>query len=483
MYEEIKGKATKTLKWATLGQFVARAFQPLVLLILARILDPGEYGILEISILVVMLAQMLQDFGLSRALIQTDSDPQLAANIIFWINLGLSFIIFTILFFTAPAISCFFDEPSATTVIRVAGLQLPILAIGTIQMALAQRELQYQRQFLAHLLGAITMTIFAISMVYIGFGVWSFIIGSLVGSVVQTSAYWIISPWRLSKKADIALARRLISFGFFVTLEVLLGWFFSYGDNLIIGHYLGVNKLGLYALAFNITIFGMGLVINPVISVSFSSFSRLQIERDELIRAFFNVVEFTALLVLPMVVVLIVLAESFTHVVLGENWLAIAPVIRILAISPGLAYMVAMNSEIYKAIGRPDIMPRLLLVVMTYSVPAYIVGAQFGLIGFALSRFSVGVIFLPVHVILASRVLEISPRYIWDAMKTPLFGALGMSLFLVGSQFILLPFDGWLGWVKLIILIASGIGIYTLVIGVVDRQLFRKTLRLVREAL
>jgi PST family polysaccharide transporter len=480
MYEDVKKQAVGTLKWAAFGQLLARAIQPTILILLARVLSPSEYGVLEIAILVVTLALILQDFGLSRALIQTSSDLRAASNIVFLSNIGFSVIIYSIIALGSPLLANIFEAQEAIPVLRIIGLQIVILAFSTVHMSLAQRELKYQRQFTAQLLGAIAMAVTVIVLVSLGYRIWSFVIASLVGSCVQTATYWITSPWRPSRIFDPQIARKLISFGILVAVEVFLGWLLNYGDNFVIGYFLGVESLGTYALAFNIAVFGLALLINPITSVSFASFSKLKKINSDIQRAFLNIVKVTAIIVIPSVFGLVLLADSIELVVLGGKWTGISPLIQILALSPGLTYLVVMNPEIYKAVGKPEIMPRLLLIVALYSLPTYVVGAQFGIVGFTLARFSVGVLFFPVHVFITARLLHLPFNYIWHASKTPLLAAFGMSAIVYTTLQLIPSSEGVMGWVNLGVLTMLGFATYSLFIFWLDRELARKIVALVR---
>jgi O-antigen/teichoic acid export membrane protein len=483
MYDKVASKATRTLKWATLGQLLTKGVQPLILLILARILIPEEYGILELAILVVALAQILQEFGLNRALIQTPADVKAAASIVFWLNLSLSGIAYSLLFVLAPTVSNLFGQPAASPILRIAGLQLLILAFGTVQVALAQRDLEFHRQFLGQLAGAVTMALTSLGLAMMGLRLWAFIIGSLAGSFTQVTTFWIVSPWRPTVRFDRQLTRKLLTFGGLVAVEVFQGWFLNFGDNFILGYFLGIEKLGLYALAFNISVFSLGLIINPITSVSYASFSLLGSEIEGVRRAFLNILELIALIVLPFVIGLVMIADPVATFVLGEQWTGIARLIQILAISPGLSYIVVVNAELYKALGKPEIMPRVLTVAILISFPLYIIGVQFGLLGFTIARFSIGAIFFPVHVIIATRVLKIPIRHIWDATKTPVVAGLGMAVTIQIMLSFFDPFQGAVGWIKLVALVCVAVLSYLVVLRWIDRELLSKTMTLIRQSI
>lgn len=482
MYYIIRERATRAVKWSALGQWTMRAIQFLLLLLMARTLHPSEYGIFEITFLLLTLAQILQDFGLSRALIQTEADEDRAANIMFWVNILFSLAAFGLISTFAPSIASFFGEASATPFIRVAALQLIILSFRSVQLALAQRQLEYQRQFRAELLGSVATAIIAVGFLLAGFRLWAFIYGLVIGAIIQTSAYWLISPWRPSFKFKTDISRSLLGFGGLAAAEAFQGWLINYGDNLIVGFFLGVENLGLYALAFNIAVFSFSAVLQPVSSVAYASFSSLKSDTAELRRAFLNLLRYLALLILPTGVGLALVADLIADIVLAGRWPGITPLIQLIVLFPGISHLLILNPELYRAVGRPDIMPKLLLVTLLYSLPAYIVGAQFGLLGVILARISVTLIFFPVHVVLVSRFLKLKLNQLWDCVKIPLFATLIMAIIIFGLLSGMGRSEGLLGWVQLAFLVLFGGGLYGFFLWLMDRDLLKKVFRLTKQA-
>lgn len=484
MYELVRDQATRTLKWAALAQLLGRFAQPAILILMARILNPGDYGVLEISILTITLGQLLLDMGLSKALIQTREDQAKAANIVFWSNVTLGIVLFVVIFLTADWIAAFFREPQVAPILRVASLQLPILSLAVVQMAIAQQQLRYERQFGAMAAAGVVMIASTLILVGLGLGLWAFVFGSLIGSATQVIAYWLIAPWRPSLRGfELSLAPQLLGFGSLATIEVLGGWLLNYGDNIVLGRFLGVNALGTYALAFNIAVLGIGLVMNPIISVAYASFSRLSDDWEKLQMAFSNTVHISAVLVIPLAVGVFLLADQISEVILQGRWPGIASVIRILVISPGLTYIMSINPELYRAIDRADIMPRVLLAAIAYSLPAYLVGAHFGLLGFALARLSVGIVFLPIHLRILSKTLGIPASYLLDAVKIPVLAAAVMAAAVLLVLAAIPDLRPSLAWLTSLAAASIGAIIYITALWILDRKIVLRGLALARLAL
>jgi O-antigen/teichoic acid export membrane protein len=484
MYMTIKESATRSVKWSVIGQWVRRVAQLGVLLLLARNLSAGEYGVVEFITLVLTLGQLLQDFGLGRALVQTQSDIEEASTIVFWFSLLLSVLIYGLIFVSAPMLAHIFGEDSITIVLQIAGLQLALISLRSVQTALVQRLFLYRSQFLADLIGSASLVIAVILLLAAGYRVWAFVYGTLISSVLHTVTLAFVVPWRPALRFSLTsqTALPLVRFGAYASLESIQGWLLSYGDNLLIGYFLGLEALGVYALAFNIAVFSFSILLQPLTSISYAAFSRLQADLIEVRRAFLNTLKIASMILIPMGAGIFVLASPISQVVLGGRWSGIEPIIQLLAIFPGsVAHLLFINPELYRSLGMPKIMPKLLLLSLAYSVPAYFFGTQYGLIGVTLARISVTAVFFPIQVFIALRILELNLgqylRYL--TMPTLLSIIMASVSSILISQMDLIP--NWMGWFQLFFLILSGASIYMLMYWLLDRTTINKAFVLLKQ--
>jgi len=476
---QLKQQAAKSLKWALIGDLLPKIMQPVVTIVLARILVPEDFGIIGIATLVIGLVRMIESMGLNQALIQTDEDIEEAADVVFWSNLSLSIILFIVLYYSAPLISRFFDEPRSTAVIQVMGIQLLISAFDDVQEALLQRDFQFRELVGRRLVPVSISAVISIAMALAGYGYWSLVVGTLIGTALGVVFLWRVSQWRPRFRYDLSVARLLIGFGGLVTLESLQGWALNYGDNLAAGYFLGVEALGFYTMAFTIAVVMLGFLILPVSRVAYSAFSRLKDQTEELGRAFVDMTQYLAVIVIPASLGVFLCAELIVEIILDDSWIAAIPAIQILAIMPGLSWIIALYPSLYRAIGRPDVMPKFHIATLLYIIPAYIIGGQFGLEGFSLARASVGFVFYVPHIWLSIKLLDLPKAYFWDCIRTPLFAGLFMSglvYWVLSIKSLVVP-----GWVHLAGVSLLGMITYCLAVWLLDKSLFARMVNLARK--
>jgi len=267
-----------------------------------------------------------------------------------------------------------------------------------------------------------------------------------------------------------------------VALEGLLGWAMISGDNLVAGHFMSAKDVGLYVFGFNLVVLLVGFFVNPLTGVAYSAFSRFQSDIKELKRMFLESTRIIATIVIPFSFGLSLIADPFTAVVLGSRWYGIEPVIRILAISPSLSFIWILNGEIYKAIERPDLMPKIHLAQILYMIPTYWIAAQHGLNTFCWARASV-IVFLVFHVLVAVKILKLPSNYFWSCIRSPLFAGLIMVLVVYLMENSMAPYTvcDWLNILKLSGIIMCGAVSYALSLWIIDRGLCVRFLQVARK--
>ena len=280
--QHVINRAVSSVKWSALKEIVSRFVSPLVTIILARLLTPEDFGVVAVAMIAISFSGMFWEAGLGRALIQTKEEASSAANIVFWSNLILSVLTYVIIFFLSPWLAIFFKCPAAENVLKVLGIMMPLNAITIVQQSLLQKQINFKELFWIKFISVFIPGLFSIPLAFWGWGVWALVAGTLAGSAANCILLWIRNPWRPTFTYNWKAAKKLLIFGAWVFGESLAAWFFVWGDNLIIGKFLRIEDLGVYRLAFTIsvTIYATGL--NPVINVLYPAFSSLQDDPENL---------------------------------------------------------------------------------------------------------------------------------------------------------------------------------------------------------
>ena len=478
----VKHKAIKSVKWTSLMNFVSRSSRPVTMLILARILAPTDFGIMGVAMIAIGLAQVIQDFGLEKTLIQRETDLKESANIVFWTNTFIGILIYLLIFIGAPYIADFFHEERVANVLKILCFQIVLLSLTKVHIALLQRDFQFKKLFVSQLTIAFIPPLISIPLAFMGWGVWALVWGSLAGYSTQLIAVWFLSPWRPQFSFNLPLARELFGFGGWVTLEMIMSWLIGYGDSVLVGHFLGIHELGVYRIGITFLTLVYGVFFTPLMSVSYSSFSRLQSNILELKTSLLKITKLIATVSIPLTFILMLTAKLSSIIVFGEKWRGIEIVIILIGLKDGISWLIGLNPELYRAVGRPDINVKLLFIAVLYYLPVYVFAAPKGLLIFCIARLGVALIALILHLFVANRILQLKYTYLLDCIKSPLISALPLIGILFAGQSFINKIPWYAALVVLVPILTLSILSYLLTLWVLDRKFIIQSFKLVKKA-
>ena len=222
---DLKQKAAAGMAWTAVQKYSTMIIQFISGIILARLLTPHDYGCIGMLSIFMALAETFIDGGFGSALIQKKNPTQQDYSTIFFWNLGMSAILYAVLFFSAPAIARFYDISLLCPVLRVQALVLFIYAFNLVQRNQLRKKLNFK------LLSIITVTTSLISlgvtifMAYKGFGVWALVAQNLISAAIPAIVFWFYVRWRPICFFSWKSFKELFGFGFYMFLTHLVNSF------------------------------------------------------------------------------------------------------------------------------------------------------------------------------------------------------------------------------------------------------------------
>lgn len=434
--------------------------------IVARLLSPEDFGLVTIATVAITYVAIVQDAGLSGALIQRREDAERSANVVFTLNIALGVALAALTALVAPWVARFFGEPDATDMIRLLGLTFVIAPLGATHLAQLERKLAFRRRMVPDVATAFTKAMVAIPLALFGFGAWALVIGQVAGVAAGAVLSWAVLPWRPRLTIDWTLARSLLGFGVPLTFTNALYVVYSTVDYIIVGRVLGTVALGIYTIAFRIPEL---LVLSTVAAfnrVAFPAFSSVQADPEALRRGMLRSIRFLATLTVPVCLGLAVAAEPIVLLFFGETWVETIPLVRLLALYALVTVVTSTDGDVYKATGRPGLLARFGVARVTLMVPALYAGAQSGLIAVAVAMLLVSLVMTTARIIVASRVVGTSVTAILSELLPASLAGLAMCALVIPT---LIATSGGAPIVQVIAAVAVGALTYVGVMLVVDR--------------
>ena len=479
-----KEQAVRSSRWALLSALSSNIMPPLLTLFLAHLLTPNDYGIVGLSVVLVSLMRLVQQAGLGQALIQREAGNGDDADAAFWMNLVFAVALYALLWASAPFIARYYEEPRTASALRILGLQLVFCAAGSVQSSLMVRNFSFRPLFYVQIVSSTAPFGVSIPMALNGHGYWALIAGLIAGSFINTALLWAFNSWRPRLRFNLAVARRLMRFGGLVLLESLLAWTSLNLDKIIIAKILGMNALGLYSFAFSIAILAISIPLSGITSLSLPMFSRMQRDLPAFKKTYLDGTRLVAAYALPAGAGLALLSEPIVRLVCGDTWTGMETILSVLALYSGLGHLWVLNSDTFKAIGRPDIMPKLYAVQLLVMVPALFVSAHYGLLWFTITRSLVVCVGALPHTFLAVRIFGVPVNYLCQSCRYEI-GATALMSLLLGAVLYFSPFrfSAAINWLVLTFTVVAGALTYLATLFLLDKSFVNSLYALVKRSI
>ena len=358
----LKSRSIAALGWSAIDVAGRQGIQFLVMLFLARLLSPAEFGLLGMLSLFIALAGSIVDSGFGSALIQRKEITEADKSSVFLFNGAMGTFMALTMFSAAPWIAGFYRESILLPLTRLMALNLFIGSFGVVQVAVLTRNLDFRTPCKAGIVAMIVSGTSAVWMAWRGYGVWSLAAQSLIYTTVSTGLIWAFCPWKPSLRFRIASLRSLFGFGSRMLASGLLNTFFDRIQLAVIGKAFSAAALGFYTRAFSTQQFPVSFLSAVVNRVTFPIFSQLSHNGDSLRLAVRRALVSVMLPTLPMMLGLAVVAKPLVLVLFGEKWLPCVPYLRVLGIAGALWPLHVMNLDVVMAFGRSDLVLRLEII-------------------------------------------------------------------------------------------------------------------------
>ncbi|MCF6278638.1 MAG: lipopolysaccharide biosynthesis protein [Anaerolineales bacterium] len=398
-----------------------------------------------------------------------------ASNTVFTFNLLAGIGLTGITYLVAPYAANFFHEANLIPVLRWLGISFTISALGSTHNIRLQRALKFQKKLIPDIGNTLIKGLVSIILALNGFGVWSLVIGQLVGAGISSVLLWIVVPWRPQLSINPAISKKFFSYGLTVMADNTLSILGDSFDYLMIGRVFNTAALGVYTLAYRLPEILVINVLWVMTAVLFPAFSEIQHRADDLRKNFLAIIRYVELLVTPICIGMIIAADPIIRVLFGEQWLQAIPIMQILS---GYAFVLSIGfhvGDIYKAIGRPDILLKIAIPVFIIRITALWIGAQYSLLGVAIAHLCAGVVEVAVRLIVATHIVEITFTDILAQLRAFLGGIVLIAFALP----VLLVTQNTIPLIRLLLVALSGTIGYTLAIWFLERETFLLVLRVV----
>lgn len=354
----LKKQAIGGIKWTSISMIIVTVAQFSQIAILARYLDPADFGLMAVIMVVIGFSQAFQDMGISNAIIQRKNITHTQLSSLYWLNIGSGIILTIIIVAISPLVALFYDEPRITELIVILSSVFFLVAIGNQYRVLCQKALDFRTMEIINMIAAIASLVVAITLAVQDFGVMSLVVAMLTQAGIASLLFLWVGLRQYHKPSLIychSELRGFYGFGLYQMGERSINYISSNADKLLIGKLVGMNAVGFYNLAWQLIIFPLAK-INPIVNkVAFPVYSKVQNDPVTLNRYYGFNVKVLSMVTMPLLAFLFFFSHEIVSVVFGEGWDATAGLLPALALVGIIKALGNPGGAIILALGRADI--------------------------------------------------------------------------------------------------------------------------------
>lgn len=352
MTDSLKEKTISGMLWSSVGKFGVMGLQFVSNMVLARLLMPSDYGAVGMLNVFIAISGIFVTAGFGSALIQKKNPTHLDYTSVFYWNLVVAIVFYGILFLCGPAIARFYKMPELCAVLRVQSLSLIVNAFSTVQTNQLLKQLKFKVLSIRNIVGTVIGTIVAIVMAFYGYGVWSLVASSLVGSVASVFLLWRMSSWRPTWEFSWNSIKELFSFGGLIALSSFVETIYGNILSLILGKYYSPSTLGYYTQARKLERIPSEALSSVVGSVSFPVFSSIQDDKEKLLWGLKKNIKSLMFVNVPLMILLAMIGRPLIFLLYGPKWEVSILYFQILCFG-GMVYSLnSLNVNIIKSLGK-----------------------------------------------------------------------------------------------------------------------------------
>jgi O-antigen/teichoic acid export membrane protein len=364
----------------------------MVSLVLARFLNPADFGLVAMLYVFIVVGNVIIEFGMTQSIIRSKRILDIELSSIFYFNILVSFGLYGIVFLFAPSIALFYKQEVISTILRIYSLSFIMTALTSVPITMMIREMRFKIQLMAMVPAVLIAGISSIYMAYEGQGVWSLLMMTLLQQFINCLLIWFFSKWYPNLVFDFSKLRPHLNFGYKLVISGVIDTAFTNIYALLLGKWFTPAIVGFYNRAEMMKQLPVANVSIALNKVTLPLFSQIDEGSDRLKNIYEKILKMVIFVISPIMFIAIAIAEPLFRFLFTEKWLPAVPYFQILCLT-GILYPIhSYNLNILNIKGRSDLFLRLEVYKKILGLITILVGFRFGVYGLLWSQVAMSVV-------------------------------------------------------------------------------------------
>jgi O-antigen/teichoic acid export membrane protein len=406
------------------------------LAIMARLLNPKDFGLVGMVTAFTGVLSLFRDFGLSAATVQQIDVTEEQISTLFWINVLVGIFLTLVTVGMAPVAVAFYHEPTLFWVTIALGSAFLINAIGVQHSALLQRQMRFSALATIDVITWALSNAAGILMAATGFGYWSLVVSTASMPLISTFCMWIVAGWIPGRPRMGVELRSMVRFGSGLTLTGLIVYVAYNFEKVLLGRFWGADAVGLYGRAYQLSTIPVDNLNSSVGEVAFSALSRLKNDPPRFRNYFLKGYSLVLAMTIPITICVGIFAPELIAILLGPKWKDAASIFRFL--SPTILMFALINPVgwLVFSLGMVGRSLKVAMVLAPLIITGYVIGLPHGPKGVALAYSTVMVLWVVPHIAWGVHGTAVSLRDIALTVSRPLISGIVAGAVTLGALFL-----------------------------------------------
>ncbi len=344
----------KSFLWTALESYSTQGIAFIVSIFMARILAPADYGVIGIIGVFLALSDIFIDAGFTNALINKKNCNNDDFSTVFYTNVVISIIFFNILYFTAPFIAAFYNNPVLIWTTRAMALTFVISSFGAVSMTILTKELRFKAKAIITFIVSCISGFIGVFLAYRGWGVWALVWQSVLSCLARVIIYIFYVRWKPLLRFSLTSFKELFKFGGNLLGSNIIYTLYNNIYSLVIGKVFNATQLGYFSRAEGYAKL-VPINISGILSkILFPILSKIKNNDEEMIELHHKFILVTSALLFPGCLFIAGLAAPLVYLLITEKWMPIVPLLQILSFAGIFEHFSTINNNFILSKGKSN---------------------------------------------------------------------------------------------------------------------------------
>ena len=388
----LKDKTVRGVGWSAIDNAAQYGVSFLVSIVLARLLSPDDYGLLGIVGIFTAVCLALINGGFGSALIRKKEVSDDDYDTAFVVNLGVSLLLYAVIFLCAPPIAHFFNRAELVALTRVSSIGMVIGALAMVQQTRLTKRIDFKTQTKITLIATVSSGMVGIAMALLGYGVWALVAQSLTNQLLKTVFLWVFNKWVPTFRFSRQSFADMFGFGWKMMASGVLDTVWKELSQAVVGKFYSSATLGQYTRANGFSQLFSSNITNVIQRVTFPVLSDIQDDKQRMVSAYRRIIKTTMFITAACMFFLGAISEPLLFCLIGPKWHEAALYLPLICVCGSLFPLHAINLNMLQVQGRSDLFLALEVVKKVIALGPLFVGAFVGIMPMLYASLATGIV-------------------------------------------------------------------------------------------